>query len=114
MTAQSSTEAELFAASLVHDTSIMIKPVLDFMGEKVDTIRILSDNDLMIMLIKQEYTKLRTKFVWIWLESMKDKVNTGKMVTTHVAGEMNVVDILMKPALSSVFENHRQKLMGCS
>ena len=113
LTAQSSTEAELFAASLAHNTSIMIKRVLEFMGEKVETIRMLSDSDSMIMLIKQEYTKMRTKFVGIRLESIKDTVNTGEMVINHVAGEMNVADILTKPALSKVFENHRRKLMGC-
>ena len=83
------------------------------MGEKVETIRMLTDSDSMIMLIKQEYTKMRTKFVGIRLESIKDTVNTGEVVINHVAGEMNVADILTKPALSKVFENHRRKLMGC-
>ena len=73
----------------------------------------LSDSDSMIMLIKQEYTKMRTKFVGIRLESIKDTVNTGELVINHVAGEMNVADILTKPALSKVFENHRRIFMGC-
>ena len=113
LAAQSITQVEMFAASLAHNTSIMINRVLEFMGDKVDIIRMLSDSHSMILLIKQEYTKMATKFVGIRLESIKDTVNTGEMVITHVAGEMNVADILTKPALSRVFENPRGKLMGC-
>ena len=91
----------------------MIKRVFEFMGETVETIRMLSDSDCLIMLFNQEYIKMRTKFVTIRLESIKDTVNTGEMVINHVSGEMNVADILTKPALSKVFESHRQKLMGC-
>ena len=66
-----------------------------------------------MMLTKHESTKMRTKFVGIRLESIKDTVNTVKMVNTHVAGIMNIVDILTMPALCNFFGNYGQKLLGC-
>ena len=113
LTAQSSTEAELFATSLAHNTSITIKRVLEFMGENVKTIRMISDNDSIIMSNKDEYTEMRTKFVEIRLESIMDTVNTAEIVINHVAGEMNVADLLTKLAVSKVLENYRRKLMCC-
>ena len=84
--AQSSTETKLFAASLANNTSVMMKRVLEYMGEKAETIGMLSDSDSMIMLTKQEYTMMRTNFVGIRLESIKDTVDTGEMAINHVAG----------------------------
>ena len=92
----------------------MIKRVLEFLGEKIDSIRKFSDSDSMIMLIKQESTKMRKKFLGIRLEWIKNTVTTGEMAITHVTREMNVADILTRPDLSRVFENDPRKLMGCS
>ena len=43
---------------------------------------------------------MRTKFDGIRLEQLMHTINTGETVIINIAGEMNVGNILKKPALS--------------
>ena len=48
----------------------MIIRVLKSMGERVETIRMLSDNDKMIMFFEQEYIKMRKNLLeFDWYQS---------------------------------------------
>jgi hypothetical protein len=111
--AQSSTEAEYIAVSVVCNEIIWIKRMIDFLGYKQHTTSIHVDNRSAICLAESEKDDRRTKHIDVKHHMIKDLVNSKQVVLHHIPGTANPADIFTKSETVKMFMSMRNVILKC-
>jgi hypothetical protein len=109
--ALSSTEAELVSVSVVAQSIIFIRRVLQEMGLPQDqpTV-IMEDNQAVLAIVQRAYPSSKLKHVQVRDFFVKDQVESGKIQLKYVRSSSNLADVFTKALARQAFERLRQAI----
>jgi len=108
--ATSTTEAEYVAASLAGREGVSLTAFLRDLGESVNKMEILCDNQAAINVSKNPVLHNRTKHIDIAHHWIRDAVNKDQLVFSYVPSDENPADTLTKALPKAKVEAHRERL----
>jgi hypothetical protein len=108
--AQSTTEAEYVAAASCCSQLLWISYTLRDFGEECTQIQILCDSTIAISVEKNLVLHSRTKHIEVRCHFLRDNVEKGTIVLSHVPTQDQLADIFTKPLDQATFVRLRGKL----
>ena len=113
ITTKSSTEAELIGLSDSSSLVIWIRNFLQAQGYKMPPAQVYQDNTSTIAMVKAGMpTSDRTRHIAIRFFFIKDRVDSGELVISHVPTTDMQADILTKPLQGELFLKLRSELLN--
>ena len=111
--AQSTTEAEYVAAASCCSQLLWISYTLSDFGEECSRIPLLCDSTSAISVAKNPVLHSRTKHIEVRYHFLRDNVEKGKIVLSHVPTQDQIADIFTKPLDQATFTRLRGELGVC-
>jgi hypothetical protein len=113
LVSKSSTEAELIAASDELSPAVWVRNFLIAQGHDVGPVNLFQDNLSTIALIhKGRSNSSRLRHVNIRYFFIKDRIESGEVVTKSVSTEEMVADFMSKPLQGNKFREFRRMIMN--
>ena len=111
--AQSTTEAKYVAAASCCSQLLWISYTLSDFGEECSRIPLLCDSTSAISVAKNPVLHSRTKHIEVRYHFLRDNVEKGKIVLSHVPTQDQIADIFNKPLDQATFTRLRGELGVC-